>query len=88
MKIIIFLHIYFPLGSISVFSVGKLRLNWILWGDITCSAFAFLEAVILLASSYSYNIWFLYTGYIIFGIIYHTMVTVARSVLILNIHLT
>ncbi|EZA49220.1 hypothetical protein DMN91_000010 [Ooceraea biroi] len=69
--------LYTIISSISVFSVGKIRLNWVALGDITCSAFAFLEAAILLASSYSYNIWFLYAGYIIFGVIYHTMVTVA-----------
>ncbi|XP_012536072.1 thiamine transporter 2 [Monomorium pharaonis] len=68
---------YAIVGAISVFSVGKIRLNWILLGDIMCSVFAFLQGSILLASSYSYNIWFLYAGYIIFGVIYHTMVTVA-----------
>ncbi|XP_025994417.1 thiamine transporter 2 [Solenopsis invicta] len=68
---------YAIIGSISVFSVGKIQLNWVLLGDIICCVFALLEGSILLASSYSYNIWFLYAGYIIFGIIYHTMVTVA-----------
>lgn len=68
---------YAIVGSISVFSVGKIQLNWVLLGDIICCVFALLEGSILLASSYSYNIWFLYAGYIIFGIIYHTMVTVA-----------
>ncbi|KAL6263321.1 hypothetical protein P5V15_006119 [Pogonomyrmex californicus] len=68
---------YAIVGAMSVFSVGKIRLNWALLGDIICSLFAFLEGCILLTSSYSYNIWFLYTGYIIFGVIYHTMVTVA-----------
>ncbi|KYN05417.1 PREDICTED: thiamine transporter 1-like [Cyphomyrmex costatus] len=68
---------YAIVGSISVFCVGKLRLNWNLLGDILCSVFAFLEGSILLISSYSYNIQILYVGYIIFGVIYHTMVTVA-----------
>jgi len=68
---------YAIVGAISVFSVGKIRLNWALIGDIVCSLFAFLEGCILLASSYSYNIWLLYAGYIVFGVIYHTMVTVA-----------
>ncbi|XP_077271318.1 thiamine transporter 1-like isoform X2 [Temnothorax americanus] len=68
---------YAIVGAISVFSVGKIRFNWVRFGDIICSVFAFLEGSILLASSYSYNIWLLYAGYIIFGVIYHTMVTVA-----------
>ncbi|KYN13471.1 Thiamine transporter 2 [Trachymyrmex cornetzi] len=68
---------YAILGSISVFCVGKIRLNWNLLGDIMCSVFAFLEGSILLISSYSYNIQILYVGYVIFGVIYHVMVTVA-----------
>lgn len=55
-----------------------MKLNWSLIGDVTLSIFSFLEGVILIAASYSYNIWFVYAGYIIFGVIYHTMVTVAR----------
>jgi len=58
--------------------VGKLQLNWALIGDMMLTVFSLLEGVILVAASYSYNIWFLYAGYIIFGVIYHTMVTVAR----------
>ncbi|EFN84207.1 thiamine transporter 2 [Harpegnathos saltator] len=68
---------YAILGAITVFSVGKIRLNWDLLGDISLSMFSFLCGAIMVVSSYSYNIWFLYAGYIIFGVIYHTMVTVA-----------
>lgn len=62
----------------AVFSVGKIQLNWALLGDVTLSIFSLLEGGILLGCSYSYNIWLLYLGYIIFGVIHHTMVTVAR----------
>ncbi|XP_032690025.1 thiamine transporter 1-like isoform X2 [Odontomachus brunneus] len=69
--------IYAIIGSMTVFCVGKIRLNWIVWGDISLSIFSFLGGAIMIECSYSYNIWFLYAGYIIFGVIYHTMVTVA-----------
>ncbi|KAH0945646.1 hypothetical protein HN011_006235 [Eciton burchellii] len=69
--------LYAILGAITVFCVGKLQLNWALIGDMMLTVFSLLEGVILVAASYSYNIWFLYAGYIIFGVIYHTMVTVA-----------
>ena len=42
------------------------------------SFMSFVEGVLLVVSSYSYSIWLLYAAYIIFGIIHHTMVTVAR----------
>lgn len=72
---------YFSLilpGAVTVFCIGKARLNWALIGDIMLSMFSLLEGIVLLASSYSHNIWFLYAAYVIFGVIYHTMVTVAR----------
>jgi len=76
-KAMIFLFFFSP-GAVTVFCVGKVHLNWSLLGDMTLSIFSLLEGGILLGLSYSYNIWFLYLGYVIFGVIYHTMVTVAR----------
>jgi len=78
-KVMIFIYIYFfSPGAVTVFCVGKVQLNWSLLGDMMLSIFSLLEGGILLGLSYSYNIWLLYLGYIIFGVIYHTMVTVAR----------
>ncbi|GAB1865589.1 Thiamine transporter 2 [Camponotus japonicus] len=68
--------LYAIIGAGTVFCVGKMKLNWSLLGDVTLSIFSFLEGIILVAASYNRNIWFLYAGYIIFGVIYHTMVTV------------
>lgn len=74
------LHIFFLFlpGAGTVFCVGKIKLNWNLIGDVMLSVFSFLEGVILVAASYNDNIWYLYGAYIIFGVIYHTMATVAR----------
>ncbi|GAB1864141.1 Thiamine transporter 2 [Camponotus japonicus] len=69
--------LYALIGAGIVFCVGKMKLNWSLIGDVTLSIFSFLEGTILVVASYNYNIWFLYAGYIVFGVIYHTMVTVA-----------
>ncbi|KYN04758.1 PREDICTED: thiamine transporter 2-like [Cyphomyrmex costatus] len=69
--------VYAIVGAATVFYVGKIQLNWTLLGDIMLSIFSLLEGGMLLGFSYSYNIWLLYCGYVIFGVIYHTMVTVA-----------
>lgn len=69
---------YAIIGAGTVFCVGKLKLNWSLLGDMTLSIFSLLEGIILIVASYNYNIWLLYSVYIIFGVIYHTMVTVAN----------
>ncbi|XP_011875260.1 PREDICTED: thiamine transporter 2-like [Vollenhovia emeryi] len=69
--------VYAIVGAVVVFCIGKVQLNWTLLGDVTLSVFSLLEGGILVGCSYSYNIWLLYLGYVIFGVIYHTMVTVA-----------
>ncbi|KAL6424323.1 hypothetical protein ACFW04_009848 [Cataglyphis niger] len=61
----------------TVFCVGKIKLNWNLIGDVMLSVFSFLEGVILVIASYNGNIWYLYGSYIIFGVIYQTMATIA-----------
>ncbi|CAD1474843.1 unnamed protein product, partial [Heterotrigona itama] len=69
--------LYTIIGTITVFCIGKLPFNWSLIGDTMVSFMSFVEGVLLVVSSYSYSIWLLYAAYIIFGIIHHTMVTVA-----------
>ena len=69
--------LYTIIGTITVFCIGKIPFNWSLIGAIIVSLISFVEGILLVVSSYSYDIWFLYGAYIVFGIIYHTMVTVA-----------
>ncbi|XP_076282411.1 thiamine transporter 1-like [Lasioglossum baleicum] len=69
--------LYTIIGTMTVFCIGKVPFNWSLIGDTVVSLMSFMEGILLVVSSYSYNIWLLYLSFIIFGIIYHTMVTVA-----------
>ncbi|XP_076662579.1 thiamine transporter 1 [Halictus rubicundus] len=69
--------LYTIIGTITVFCVGKVPFNWSLIGDIVVSFMSLMEGILLVISSYSHDIWLLYLSFIIFGIIYHTMVTVA-----------
>lgn len=69
--------LYTIIGTITVFYIGKLPFNWSLIGDTMVSFMSFVEGALLVVSSYSYSIWLLYAAYIVFGIIHHTMVTVA-----------
>ncbi|KZC05194.1 Thiamine transporter 2 [Dufourea novaeangliae] len=69
--------LYTIIGTITVFCVGKAPFNWSLIGDIVVSIMSFMKGILLVISSYSCNIWLLYAVYIVFGIIYHTMFTVA-----------
>lgn len=68
---------YAIIGAITVFGISKIPLNWPLIGDTMLAIFSFIEGGLIILCSYNYNIWVLYAAYIIFGVIYHTMVTVA-----------
>ncbi|XP_078039069.1 thiamine transporter 2 [Augochlora pura] len=69
--------LYTIIGTITVFFIGKTPFNWSLIGGIVVSFMSFMEGILLVISSHSYNIWLLYLSFIVFGIIYHTMITVA-----------
>ncbi|XP_017876698.1 thiamine transporter 1-like isoform X2 [Ceratina calcarata] len=69
--------LYTIIGASTVFFIGKMPFNWSLIGDITVSLMSLVEGALLLTGSYSSNIWLMYAVYIVFGIIYHTMITVA-----------
>ncbi|XP_015587819.1 thiamine transporter 1 [Cephus cinctus] len=69
--------LYTIIGAATVFGVGKLQLNWPLVGEAMLSIFSFIEGILLLLIACTYNIWLSYTVYILFGVIYHTIVTVA-----------
>ncbi|XP_033209623.1 thiamine transporter 1 isoform X2 [Belonocnema kinseyi] len=69
--------LYTIIGAAAVFGVGALRVNWPLLGEITLSIFSFIEGILLFVSFESHNIWILYAVYIAFGVIYHTVITVA-----------
>ncbi|XP_015119877.1 thiamine transporter 2 [Diachasma alloeum] len=69
--------LYSIIGAAVVFAIGRLRLNWDFLGEAMLAVFTFIEAILLFVTAHNYNIWVLYTLYITFGVIYHTIVTVA-----------
>lgn len=67
------------LGAISAFMAGLLNSKsfnryeiWIL------TALMLIEGLLLLWAALTTSLWFCYTSYVIFGMIYHFMITVAR----------
>ncbi|XP_076752468.1 thiamine transporter 2 [Xylocopa sonorina] len=65
-------------GAITVFCIGKISFHWsLIRGNIIIAFVAVVEGLLLIAASYSHNIWLLYFAYIVFGIIYQAMLTVA-----------
>ncbi|KAL7306080.1 hypothetical protein TKK_0001536 [Trichogramma kaykai] len=69
--------VYTLISALVVFCVGNLHFNWPLVGEAILSIFSFIEGFLLIASYMCDNIWVLYAAYVAFGVIYHSIITVA-----------
>jgi hypothetical protein len=69
--------IYFS-GAAASLSCGWLRLNWQMLGEATLAVFSVIEGALLILLTMASNLTVAYTYYILFGIIHHTMITVAK----------
>jgi thiamine transporter 2/3 len=69
--------IYFS-GATASLGCGWLRLNWQMLGEATLAVFSIIEGALLILLTMTNNLMVAYTYYILFGIIYHTMITVAK----------
>jgi thiamine transporter 2/3 len=69
--------IYF-LGATASLGCGWLRLNWQMMGEATLAVCSVIEGTLLILSTMASSLAVAYTYYILFGIIYHTMITVAK----------
>ncbi|XP_058797969.1 thiamine transporter 2-like [Phymastichus coffea] len=69
--------VYTIISAVVVLGVGNLHFNWPLIGEAILSIFSMFEGVLMLITYASSNIWVLYTAYIAFGVIYHSIITIA-----------
>lgn len=71
--------IYTVIGAAASLSCGWLRLNWQMLGEATLAVFSVIEGALLILLTMASNLTVAYTYYILFGIIHHTMITVANA---------
>ncbi|XP_066587362.1 thiamine transporter 1-like [Prorops nasuta] len=69
---------YTIIGAITVFIVSKVPLNWPLLAEAILSVFSILEGVLVIISAITSTLWVSYICYVGFGIIYHTIITIAN----------
>jgi thiamine transporter 2/3 len=69
--------VYFS-GAAASLGCGWLRLNWQMLGEASLAFFSVAEGTLLILLTMASNLTVAYTYYILFGIIYHTMITVAK----------
>ncbi|PNF28260.1 Thiamine transporter 2 [Cryptotermes secundus] len=71
--------IYTVIGATASLGCGWLRLNWQMVGEATLAICSLIEGTLLIVSTMANSLPAAYTYYILFGIIFHTMITVANT---------
>ncbi|CAJ0966309.1 unnamed protein product [Ranitomeya imitator] len=67
------------IGALTSFSVGYVKVNWELSGELALAIFSAVSAGSLFLMDYSINIWMCYAGYLIFKSSYMLLITVATE---------
>eukprot|EP00058_Branchiostoma_floridae_P027461 XP_002612952.1 hypothetical protein BRAFLDRAFT_58190 [Branchiostoma floridae] len=65
------------LGALVSFSVGYMKLNWSVFGELTLGVMSAVEAILLVAMATTNNIWVCYGCGILFKTSYYMLITVA-----------
>ncbi|XP_069831682.1 thiamine transporter 2 [Dendropsophus ebraccatus] len=73
------------LGAVSSFSVGYVKVNWELNGELALAIFSAVNAGSLFLMDYSINIWMCYAGYLIFKSSYMLLITIATFQIAVNL---
>lgn len=77
--------LYALIGAATSLGVGWLCFNWQVMGEATLAVCSIIEGTLLVMSSVTKSMAVAYILYILFGVIYHTMITVANAEVAKNI---
>lgn len=70
--------IYLSVGAVSSFLCGKIRVNWEKYGELVLALCSLGQGAILLVMSMAGSLMTSYVTYILFAIMYYTMITIAK----------
>jgi thiamine transporter 2/3 len=65
-------------GAATCLGLGWLRFNWQVLGEATLALCSVIEGTLLIMSAVTKSMVVAYILYVLFGVIYHTMITVAK----------
>jgi thiamine transporter 2/3 len=65
-------------GAATSLSFGWLRFNWQVLGEATLAVCSVIEGALLVMTAMTESMLVAYILYVLFGVIYHTMITVAK----------
>lgn len=67
------------LGTLAALLAGTMKTNWKLKGELLLTICSIVQGSSLLISSYTQYIWISYVCYIVFGSLYHFIITIVSS---------
>ncbi|XP_068136628.1 thiamine transporter 2 isoform X2 [Hyperolius riggenbachi] len=73
------------LGALSSLSVGYVKVNWEMSGELALAIFSAVNAGALFLMDYSFNIWMCYAGYLVFKASYMLLITIATFQIAVNL---
>lgn len=71
--------LYTIIGAVSAFLCGRIRVNWEKYGELVLALCSLGQGAVLLIMSMAGSLMTSYVTYILFTIMYHTMITIANS---------
>lgn len=74
----LYVCVFYFTGAATSLGLGWLRFNWHVLGEATLALCSVIEGALLVMSSVTNSMVVAYILYILFGVIYHTMITVAK----------
>jgi thiamine transporter 2/3 len=77
-NILFYVNVFDYAGAATSLGLGWLRLNWQMVGEATLALCSVIEGILLMMSATAKSMTVAYILYILFGVIYHTMITVAK----------
>ncbi|XP_066248538.1 thiamine transporter 1-like [Euwallacea similis] len=67
------------MGFLGALIAGFLRVNWINWGEIVLSCCSLIQGALMVVSSQTDRIMVSYICYVVFGALFHFVITIASS---------
>jgi thiamine transporter 2/3 len=77
-SVYIYVVCFYFTGAATSLGLGWLPLNWQVMGEATLAVCSIIEGTLLVMSSVTKSMVVAYILYILFGVVYHTMITVAK----------
>lgn len=71
-----FIFLLYGPGAAAVFSVGYIKVTWVVWGELALGMFSAVGSGAVFLMAFTSSIWVCYVGYAIFKSCYMLLITI------------